>query len=258
MGKNRRSARGVMSSGALESPEKRFYDRRHPGEPSSAIVDYDLRRKGSRYYGILDSISAPGLLSAVEWGFGDPSCAAALNRVFGSYIALDISAERIAAEDVPFRVMAHNLNYDLPFPDEAFDVSIAMMVIEHLFNPFHSFREIARTTKRGGHVFINLPMLTSIKNRARLAVGRLPVTSSKNWWQLEEWDGGHLHYFTIPTVRRLGEKYGLLMTRLYPVGQVLWLKEIWPAMFCDELSFLFRRSNQDPRAAQDPTNSPIK
>jgi len=230
-----------MSFGVLESPEKRFYDRRHP-EPTSAVPNYDLNRKGSRYFGVLDSIEAPEDLSAVEWGFGDPSCAAALSRVFASYIALDISAERIAAEGVPFQVMANNLNYDLPFPDETFDVSIAMMVIEHLFNPFHSFREIARTTKRGGHVFINLPMLTSIKNRALLAAGRLPMTSSKNWWQLEEWDGGHLHYFTIPTVRRLGEKYGLQMTRLYPVGRMLWLKELWPAMFCHELSFHFRRS----------------
>jgi ubiquinone/menaquinone biosynthesis C-methylase UbiE len=138
--------------------------------------------------------------------------------------------------------MAHDLNYDLPFPDESFDVSIAMMVIEHLFNPFHSFREIARTTARGGHIFVNLPMLSSIKNRALLAAGRLPMTSSKNWWQLEEWDGGHLHYFTIPTVKRLGEKYGLTIARLYPVGQGLRLKELWPAMFCHELSFHFRRT----------------
>jgi SAM-dependent methyltransferase len=138
--------------------------------------------------------------------------------------------------------MAHNLNEDLPFPDGAFDVSIAMMVIEHLFDAFHSFREIARTTRPGGYVFVNLPMISSIKNRALVAAGRLPMTSSKNWWQLEEWDGGHLHYFTIPSLRRLGEKYGLTMTRLYPVGQELCLKALWPALFCHELSFLFRRT----------------
>jgi hypothetical protein len=54
------------------------------------------------------------------------------------------------------------------------------MVIEHLFNPFHSFREIARTTMPGGHVFINLPLTSSIKNRALVVAGRLPMTSSKN------------------------------------------------------------------------------
>jgi SAM-dependent methyltransferase len=232
----------MASFGTLESPEKRFYDRRQPDRRAAEIGPYDLRRRGSRYFGILDAIEAPERLSAAEWGFGDPSSAAALAQAFRSYIALDISADRIAGEGVPFPVMVHDLNYDLPFPDESFDVSIAMMVIEHLFNPFHSFREIARTTARGGHIFVNLPMLSSIKNRALLAAGRLPMTSSKNWWQLEEWDGGHLHYFTIPTVKRLGEKYGLTIARLYPVGQGLRLKELWPAMFCHELSFHFRRT----------------
>jgi SAM-dependent methyltransferase len=175
-------------------------------------------------------------------GIRRPGCAIALSRVFASYVALDISANRIVGEAVPFRVMAHDLNYDLPFPDEAFDVSIAMMVIEHLFDPFHSFREIARTTKRGGYVFVNLPMLSSFKNRALLAAGRLPMTSSRNWWQHEEWDGGHLHYFTLPSVRPLGEKYGLVLSRVYPVEQHVGLKALWPSMLCHELSFLFRRA----------------
>jgi SAM-dependent methyltransferase len=231
-----------MSARVTESPEKRFYDRRRSTQPTSPAANFDLRRRGGRYFGIVDAIAAPQELSAVEWGFGDPSCAAALSRLFRSYVALDISAGRIAGEGAPFRVMAHDLNFDLPFPDEAFDVSIAMMVIEHLFDPFHSFREIARTTKRGGHVFVNLPMLSSFKNRALVAAGRLPMTSSKNWWQHEEWDGGHLHYFTLPAVRRLGGKYGLAMARVYPVGQYIQLKALWPSMLCHELSFLFRRT----------------
>ncbi|SRR5579885_3625316 len=231
------------SSPVVESPEKRFYDRRRSDRRNPRFTPYDLRRRGSRYFAILDAVAAPEKLSAVEWGFGDPNCAAALAEVFRSYVALDIFADRTAGEEeLPFPVVAHNLNYDLPFADESFDVSIAMMVIEHLFDPFHSFREIARTTRRGGDVFVNLPMLTSIKNRALLATGRLPMTSSKNWWELEEWDGGHLHNFTIPTVRRLGEKYGLALARLYPVGQHLRIKELWPAMFCHELSFHFRRT----------------
>jgi SAM-dependent methyltransferase len=226
-----------------ESPEKRFYDRHHASEPapmgSKAAVE--LRRKGGRYFGIFDAIAAPQALSAIEWGFGDPDWAAELSRLFASYVAVDISADRIARERAPFRVLDHDLNYDLPFPDETFDVSIAMMVIEHLFDPFHSFREIARTTRRGGYVFVNLPMLSSVKNRALLAAGQLPVTSSRKWWELEEWDGGHLHYFTLPSVRRLGEKYGLSISRIYPVGRYVGLKALWPSMLCHELSFLFRR-----------------
>jgi SAM-dependent methyltransferase len=134
------------------------------------------------------------------------------------------------------------LNLDSPFEDGQFDVVIAMMVIEHLFNPFHSFREVARLLRPGGYAFINLPIVTSVKNRARLFFGTLPLTSSKDWWQNEEWDGGHLHYFSIESVRRLSEKYQLELSEMYPCGRLFQLKRVFPTILCNELSFVFRKA----------------
>ena len=37
-----------------------------------------------------------------------------------------------------------DLNDRFPFEDSEFDSVIAMMVVEHLFDPFHAFGEIAR------------------------------------------------------------------------------------------------------------------
>lgn len=231
----------------ISSPEKRFYDARHRRQASLLAASLDERRAeirtpGTRYFCVTDFLKSPWDLAAVEWGFGDIARCAALNEIFGSYHALDISASTIAAgRPLAFSWSDADLNEDLPFPDGRFDVSLAMMVIEHLFDPFHSFSEIARTTRRGGYAFINLPLISSIKNRVKVALGDLPMTSSADWWRVEEWDGGHLHYFTIRYVRRLGEKYGMRLVRFYPVGKHLVLKHAMPSLLCHEGSFVFRR-----------------
>jgi SAM-dependent methyltransferase len=185
-------------------------------------------------------------LEAIEWGFGDPARCAALSRFFRKYIAIDICASTLvekAGLDCR-RAFSHqdvNLNDDLPFANESFDVSIAMMVIEHLFDPFHSFAEIARTTKPGGFVFVNLPLLSSFKSRFAVLCGKLPATSVSNWWDLKQWDGGHLHYFNISAVRRLAAENSLKFMRFYVVGKFLPLKRIAPSLFCHEGSFVFQK-----------------
>ena len=203
-----------------------------------------LRTPGQRYFAIYDSIENLNELSALEWGFGSISMASALSREFKSYHAIDIAASNLLRDqDVSFDYSDHDLNRDLPFPDNSFDVSIAMMVIEHLFDPFHSFREISRITKPDGFVVINFPLLTSIKNRLYLLFGEIPTTSSREWWNYEEWDGGHLHNFSIKLVKKLGEKYSLEMQGVYAVGNHLWLKNISPQLFCHEASFVFRSAS---------------
>ena len=52
-----------------------------------------------------------------------------------------------------------------------------MMVIEHLFDPFHSFKRVHDLLRPDGIAFINLPLVTNIKNRINLLLGKLPETS---------------------------------------------------------------------------------
>jgi SAM-dependent methyltransferase len=234
--------------------EKRFYEQNvilHL-TPAPALLSAEQRwaemhTAGDRYHCITDFLKHDGQLEAIEWGFGDPARCAALNRFFKKYIAIDICASTLVAKagldsKRCFSYQDVNLNDDLPFPDESFDVSIAMMVIEHLFDPFHSFREIARTTKRGGYVFVNLPLLSSFKSRCAVLWGKVPVTSVSNWWDLKQWDGGHLHYFNIPMVRRLAAENSLQFMRFYAVGKFLQIKRIAPSLFCHEGSFVFQRT----------------
>lgn len=214
-------------------------------DPSSFAIASE--QKGHRYFCIRDVLENPGCLDALEWGFGDLSTCFFFQNFFRSYHAIDIAAEAILKKDgvsmekLVFGVTEHDLNKDLDFIDQRFDVIIAMMVIEHLFDPFHSFREISRLLKLDGWAFINLPLITSIKNRSRLLLGQMPFTSTKNSWESEEWDGGHLHLFTVDAVRWLGEKYGLSLERIYPVGRGYELKRRFPTLLCNEVSFAFRK-----------------
>jgi len=203
-----------------------------------------FRNPGHRYYCLHDFLKNHTRLSALELGMGSLSSAVFLSGFFSEYRAVDIAAKEILAsygDEVVFPLTDDNLNEDFAFPDGSFDVVVAMMVIEHLFDPFHSFREVSRVLKKDGIALINLPVVTSLRNRFRLMFGIVPVTSTKSWWGLEEWDGGHLHYFSIDLVTKLAERYGLKLERIYPVGNHIGLKNIFPKLLCNEASFILRK-----------------
>jgi SAM-dependent methyltransferase len=229
---------------------KDFYDRHHRSKPAAGtprgVADAlsELRAPGSRYFCVFDQLPDPGVHSALELGFGYPHISRALASVFGSYIAVDVAARAILARgdgNPGFNCLAADLDQDFPIASGSMDVVIAMMVIEHLFDPFHAFGEVARVCKPGGTVFVNLPMVTAIKNRLALLAGRLPMTSSRNWFELREWDGGHLHYFDVAHVRKVASLNGLEMVATYPVGRFYRLKRAWPQLLCGEISFVFRK-----------------
>lgn len=235
----------------LEREVKEFYIR-HYKEIGGVKTDLrpreevlrNLAEPGHRYYCLFDYLENRSLLAAVELGFGDPGTALALGSAFRDYTALDIAVSSIVAGDqlAGLNLTEADLNHDFPLDSATVDVVIAMMVVEHLFDPFHSFREMARICRSGGHVFVNLPLITSIKHRIALLLGKLPITSARNWFELREWDGGHLHYFNIESVRRLAQLYGLELKAIYPVGRFLRIKRIAPSVFCAEVSFVFQKN----------------
>jgi len=51
------------------------------------------------------------------------------------------------------------------FPEEFFDVVIASMVLEHLFNPFHVVQEIAGKLKKGGQLLFSTVVCDSLDAR---------------------------------------------------------------------------------------------
>lgn len=228
---------------------ERFYQASHErnvGDRDIPVLPLDeasaeLSRPSHRYHCAYKFLERNGNeKDVVELGFGSPRLLGALSNRCSSYTIVDI-VDRIGKVDAPTNVRFRkaDLSDDFPFPNKSFDCTIAMMIIEHLFDPFHSFREVARITKTGGKVFINLPNIGSIRCRLQLLAGRMPVTSSRDWFERREWDGNHLHYFTVADTVRLGALCGLKLDALHPVGKHIWLKSRRPSLFCHEISYEF-------------------
>src|SRR5688572_9001018 len=75
---------------------------------------------------------------------------------FATRAATDI--EPVAAETLPAGVTFRECTTDdIPFAAEQFDAVVIRSVMEHVENPARVFQELARVTKPGGSVCMNLP-----------------------------------------------------------------------------------------------------
>lgn len=156
---------------------------------------------------------------------------------FGVDIAAYPSWEPLADR---FKTYQHNLDAGaLPFPDKMFDAVTILMVLEHVFDPFTVVEELARVTKPKGYLVINVPNIAYIKHRLGLLVGRLPVTSSANCWEMREWDGGHIHYFTLERLTWLLQKFGAYkVLQVQSSGKLGPIKRLVPSLLCSDIQLL--------------------
>lgn len=92
-------------------------------------------------------------------------------------------------------------------PAESVDVVVMADVIEHLFDPPATMREIRRILAPGGRVLLLTPDVGSVT--ARLAGPR--------WWGLLD---DHYFYFSRQTLRRLLEQEGFTVERIRALGRV--------------------------------------
>lgn len=237
---------------AYSSAEKQFYQRHYNGglrtatPESLGATERTHFIPGKRYHLILDELDPQQQYgTAVEIGCSNGDCVVFLNRrfKFRDVIGLDIAfPDDMHQELEGVRFMQANGNQPLPLDNGSVDVFLAMMVIEHLFDPFQAFAEIKRVLTPTGRAFVNLPLVTSIKNRLRLLGGRVPVTSVgfDRWFDDKEWDGNHLHYFSLDAIHRLAALNGLEVSRTACVGANHRLKNLAPTFLANELSFVLR------------------
>lgn len=237
---------------AYSSAEKDFYQRHYQGElrlaqrgtlPATEAAWFAPGKRYSLLLSELDPNARYG--TAVEIGCSSGDCIVFLGSRFSfdKLIGVDIAFPDDAQTQLDgVQFMQANSNERLPLDDGSVDVYVAMMVIEHLFDPFHAFREIKRLLSPQGRAFVNLPLVTSIKNRLRLLSGRLPVTSVpfERWLVDREWDGNHLHYFSVDSIHRLAALHGLSVTQTAGVGSHHRLKSMAPRLLANELSFVLQ------------------
>lgn len=245
-----------------DSPEKKFYLNQHKTELASRgellnfntdikVIYNNLFAHGQRYHiieEVLDKSNTRERNLLVEVGAAQCSTLKYFNEIykFKKIIGYDIAFTNEILEKNKYKnveLLEADFNNDFPLKDSSVDCLVMMMIIEHLFDPFHSFSEVSRILAKDGVAFINLPVVTSIKNRLRLLFGKLPDTSGayETWFMNKEWDGNHLHYFSIDSIKKLCVKYDLKIVKMTPVGKFIFLKKLFPSFLSNEISFCVKK-----------------
>lgn len=211
-------------------------------EPVSFVGKWGSRSRIQIAYEMLAS-HAP-FDNFLDIGCGELSNLITLQNLFCQGFGVDIVIYpnwKILAKK--FSTYQHNLDAGpLPFTDATFDAVTILMVLEHLFDPFAAIEEIARVTKPRGYLVINVPNIAYIKHRVGLLFGQLPVTSTVNCWEMREWDGGHIHYFTLERLTWLLQKFGgYKVLQVESSGRLGSLKRLYPDLLCSDLQMLCQK-----------------
>ena len=90
---------------------------------------------------------------------------------------------------------------------------------------------------KNGSAYVNLPLVTGIRNRIRLLFGSLPETSVsyKHCFDIGERDGNHLHYFSMSSIHGLAHSCGLRLTAVR--GKFNNMKTWLPGLLANEVTF---------------------
>ena len=213
----------------MKSPEEIFYTKTNKSKKNLTDIERDYFSTGKRYSIIKDFLKEDKKYDVlIEVGAGQVGTLKYLNKKFRFKKLVSFDLAKINKKDSKkIKLLRVNFNQKLPLKNNSVDCFIAMMVIEHLFDPFHSFAEIRRVLKKDGLAFINLPLVTSLKNRLRLLFGKIPETSVNydRWFKDKEWDGNHLHYFTIDSIYKICKLNKLELIKLKPVGKYYFIKK---------------------------------
>lgn len=112
----------------------------------------------------------PGL-TILDVPAGNGLLADALRRQGHDVVAADINGAR------PDYVHA-DLEAGLPFPDDAFDVTVCLEGVEHLVGQSVCLRELVRVTRPGGRIVISTPNVQNFYSRVTFLFGGWPYQFS--------------------------------------------------------------------------------
>ena len=125
-------------------------------------------------------------------------------------VDFDAKAADAAKEKFGIDVKVGRLE-EMRYPDGSFDAVTMRHVIEHVFDPIATMREVRRILKPGGIVVVLTPNADSLGLR----------TYGPNWRGLEP--PRHIHIFTPRTLDHVASKAGLETVRAYSTAVNAWV-----------------------------------
>jgi 2-polyprenyl-3-methyl-5-hydroxy-6-metoxy-1,4-benzoquinol methylase len=189
---------------------------------------YDKRRKESvksfiRHISgenILDIGSGIGIFNNVFRELG-----------FRNIFALDLNENSLEYNDANKKII-HNLEKNLPFPNNYFDLCFASEIIEHLDNRLNLIKEIHRVLKPSKYLFLTTPNRDSLIAKFDKLIGRFVVD---DWWNGHNYQHKYVYSFNeiIELIKNNGFKiarvgsfylfYGFPILTNTSIGMCTWI-----------------------------------
>jgi SAM-dependent methyltransferase len=101
----------------------------------------------------------------------------------------------------------------LPFPNESFDVVVALEVLEHVIAPLSAADEVKRVLRPGGTFIVTVPNVAYWRRRLELSVGRWNPYGD-GFSVSQPWRDPHIRFFTLVSLRNM------LLTSGFQVAKV--------------------------------------
>lgn len=136
---------------------------------------------------------------------------------------IDTALRRYASDRVRFRHAHFTPELLAELAAQRFDLVISSDVIEHLYHPTILTDTAAAIVKPGGLFVVGTPYHGYLKNLA------LAVRNDWDQHHSVHWDGGHIKFFSVKTLRRMVERAGFEVVRFHFYGRLPWL---WKNMIC--------------------------
>jgi ubiquinone/menaquinone biosynthesis C-methylase UbiE len=219
--------------------EKEFYENMYGDsrieKPKPPFFYRYLRRFELNRYDLAFE-NAPGGENVIEIGCGDGDLLFRLNTKYKEVWGIDIAEPRInriqkkLREHDMINVRVEDTNQRLDFEDGHFSTVISVAVLEHIFDPYHLISECNRLLHHKGTLIVQVPNIAYLPNRMRLFFGLLPVTSTEIGW-----DGGHLHYFTRSTLKKLFEDGGFEAVKITSTGIFVGIRKVLGSLLCGDI-----------------------
>lgn len=180
---------------------------------------------------------APGGKQVLDIGCGNGSLAIRFLSKYGYSFGCDIARTRLSQADKKrnnlgiknikrLKFLVADADDKLPFAAGSFDTVTMIATLEHFFDPYHVIKEVTRILKRGGTIIIQVPNLGFLPRRIAVLLGNIPVTSEDE----EGWDGGHLHYFTVGSLKNLILQHGYSINKITCSGVFSGIRRQWVSL----------------------------
>lgn len=152
-----------------------------------------------------------------DLGCGNGSTAHLLSR-HAPVSGIDVSDSAIAQANAAFpqlRLDKRSVYEDLAVDYGQYPLVISLEVVEHLYDPRTYARNLLALVEPGGHAVVSTPYHGYVKNCVLALSGKL----DNHFTAL--WDGGHIKFWSIRTLKALLEEAGFTDVNFRRVGRVL-------------------------------------